>query len=93
MKHRAAVVLAGLALVVAGCGSSSSSEAGGATHVMPDGSTMSGDSMPPAGDDMSDDSGSGGAPSATASMICSDEIRSAVRRNLDLARAPLGRHS
>ena len=33
------------------------------------------------------------APSETASMICGEEIRSAVRRNLALATSPVGRPS
>lgn len=37
------------------------------------------------------DARTAGAPSATASMICGAEIRGAVRRDLALGRAPVGR--
>jgi hypothetical protein len=60
---------------------------------MPDGTVMSGSTMSGADspDPMAADHGHGaGAPTETASMICGEEIRSAIRRNLDLATSPEG---
>jgi hypothetical protein len=94
-KRLAAV--AALPLLLAACGGASST---GATHVMSDGSTMSGSSM--AGmPGMTSSPGltaqhggqGGGTPSASASMICGSEIRDAVRHNLDLSRTPVGLHA
>ena len=43
---------------------------------------------------MAGDRGHGaGGPSHTASLVCSDEIRGAVRRNLELTTTPVGRRS
>jgi hypothetical protein len=94
VNRRTAVPLLALPLVaavLAGCGSTSSSEPM-ATHVMSDGRTMSGSAMP----GMSGMAGTGagaGAPSATASMVCGDEIRRAVAHTLTLPSAPRGLHS
>jgi hypothetical protein len=96
MRHRTAATLAALPLVLAGCGTSSGSSGSdaGATHVMPDGSTMSGSSMGASdGSSMSADEASEKEPSETASMICSDEIREAVAHTLLLEEAPEGLHS
>lgn len=87
---------------MAGCGDTSSPPA---THVMSDGRTMSGSSM--AGSDHrgnEDDAGGTGdmaagaamegpGPSAAAAMVCSDEIRDAVARTLQVDRVPRGLHS
>jgi hypothetical protein len=93
VKRSAALAVAVVPLLLAGCGSASSSTAD-ATHVMADGSTMSGSSMP--GAMMSHDATSSGrgagmsGPSESASMVCSDEIRHAVGRTLALRRPPVG---
>jgi len=79
-RVRLAVTLAAVPLMLTACGGGSFSPA--AEHVMADGSTMSGSSM--TGSD---------EPSAAASMICGSEIRDAVRRVLQLPRAPTGRPS
>jgi hypothetical protein len=98
VKRTTATVLAALPLLLASCGTSSSSSRG-ATHVMPDGRVMSGSAMPgmdPSSDDDMDVHGHGegaSGPSATASMICGDEIRDAVGHNLAVRRAPAGLHS
>jgi hypothetical protein len=89
--------LATLSFGLAACATSSSSDV--AAHVMPDGTEMSGSSM--SGMAHSDgthgaagDGARGAAPTRTASMICSDEeVRDAVRRNLDLRRTPVGLHA
>jgi hypothetical protein len=89
--------LAGLSLLLAACGSSPGSP--GATHVMADGTVMSGSSMSGMKDThgahgMAGDAGRAAAPTETASMICSDDdVRDAVRRNLGLDRAPVGLHA
>ncbi|WP_151083641.1 hypothetical protein [Nocardioides cynanchi] len=80
MRARVAAALAVVPLLLSACGGGS--VAPGAEHVMADGSTMSGSSM--AG--MS-------KPSEAASMICSSEIRDAVRRVFQLSEAPTGRPS
>lgn len=92
---RAALVLAATPLLLAGCGSGSSSSPE-ATHTMSDGQVMSGTSMSASGsaDPMTSDQGQGAAaPSETARLICGDEIRAAVRRNLALAKSPVGLHA
>ncbi len=98
MRARLAVALVAVPLMLTACGGGSSSP--GAEHVMSDGSTMSGSSMPgmtaPADDAMAahDAGGSGsGRPSESASMICGSEIRDAVRRVFQLSRPPVGLHS
>ena len=99
MNRRTALAVAALPLVagtLAGCGSSSSRP--DATHVMPDGQTMSGSSMPGSGGmeplAAPEGSGTGAAgPSAAAAMVCSDETRDAVALTLQLDRAPHGLHS
>ncbi len=99
MNRRTALVVACLPLVlapVAGCGSSSARPE--ATHVMPDGQTMSGSSMPGSGG-MEQQSGTAGSstgeagPSQAAAMVCSDEIRDAVAHTLQLDHAPRGLRS
>lgn len=91
MKRSAALAVAAVPLLLAGCGTASGS---GATSLMSDGSTMGGASM--SGPASSHDTGASGhgagtsGPSESASMVCSDEIRDAVGRNLALPRAPLG---
>jgi hypothetical protein len=98
VKRTTAAVLAALPLLLASCGSGSSASRG-ATHVMPDGTVMSGSAMPgmdpSSDDDMAvHEHGEGASgPSATASMICGDEIRDAVGHNLALRRVPAGLHS
>lgn len=90
MKRSTALAVAAVPLLLAGCGTASS----GASHVMADGSTMGGSPMP--GSASSHDAGGSGhgagtsGPSESASMVCSDEIRDAVGRNLALAHAPVG---
>ncbi len=95
MKRSTAWAVAAVPLLLAGCGSGSSST--GATHVMSDGSTMSGRSMAeadPSARTAAHAHGAGASgPSTTASMICGDEIREAVAHNLALRRAPVGLHS
>lgn len=86
----------GLSLLLAACGSSSPDP--GATHVMADGTVMSGSSMSGSGPaeapvPKAGATGRGAAPSDAASMICSGEVRDAVRRELDLDRAPVGLHA
>lgn len=79
--------LAATAVLLASCGSGSGSGSGSGaataedtgTHAMSDGMVMDGARQ--------------GGPSETASMICGDEIRGAVRRNLALADDPVGVHS
>ncbi|HEY3529327.1 MAG TPA: hypothetical protein VGK78_09260 [Nocardioides sp.] len=95
MNRRLIAVLAAAAavlpIVLAACGSSRSSEPA-ATHVMPDGRTMSGSAMPGMAPSMGSD-GSGAGPSSAAAMICGSETRDAVRRTLGLDRAPVGLHA
>jgi hypothetical protein len=98
VRARLAVAVAAVPLLLSACGSGSSSPA--AEHVMADGSTMSGSSMPgmaaPSDDTMAAhdavDAGSG-RPSASASMICGAEIRDGVRRVFQLPKSPMGLHS
>ncbi|MGH3510273.1 MAG: hypothetical protein ACRDPI_08595 [Nocardioidaceae bacterium] len=82
------------ALLIAACGPP---QTGSATHVMPDGQTMAGPSMPGVGStDQSATRYSGqetDMPSRAASMICSSEVRDTVAHNLQIARAPQGLHS
>ncbi len=93
MKRTAALVVAVVPLLLAGCGTASSSMAR-ATHEMADGSTMSGSSMPgltSSHDAGAHERGAGlSGPSETASMVCSDEIRDAVGHTLALRRPPAG---
>jgi hypothetical protein len=98
VRARLAVTLAAVPLLLAACGGGSSSA--GSEHVMSDGSTMSGSSMPgmsasPDGAMPAHEAGSAGSgrPSETASMICDSEIRDTVRRVFQLSRAPVGLHS
>jgi hypothetical protein len=84
VRARLAVTLAAVPLLLAACGGGSSSA--GSEHVMSDGSTMSGSSMPgmsasPDGAMPAHEAGSAGSgrPSETASMICDSEIRDTVR--------------
>jgi hypothetical protein len=96
------VTLAAVPLMLTACGGGSSST--GAEHVMADGSTMGGASMSGMDQSMSPSSdgsmaahasgaGGSGPPSETASMICGSEVRDAVRRVLQLGRAPMGLHA
>jgi hypothetical protein len=88
-----------VALLVGGCGDTTSPPA---THVMPDGQTMSGSSMS-GPDDRGNTGDTGGmaegtalegpGPSEAAAMVCSDEIRDAVARTLQVDRAPSGLHA
>jgi hypothetical protein len=91
-----------VALTVAGCGDTSSAPA---THVMSDGQTMSGSSMSGSDDrgNEGDAGGTGGmaagaamegpGPSEAAAMVCSDEVRDAVARTLQVDRVPSGLHA
>jgi hypothetical protein len=92
VKRTAALAAAAVPLILAGCGTASSTTAG-ATHQMSDGSTMSGSSMsdPSSPDPGTRDRGAGmSGPSETASMVCSDEIRDAVGHTLALRQPPAG---
>lgn len=98
MRARLAGTLAAWPLMLTACGGGSPHP--DAMHEMPDGTMMSGSSMPGTGPSsdgqMSAHDGRGagsGRPSATASMICGREIGDAVRRAFRLARPPLGMHS
>ena len=95
MRRPTALALAAVPLLLAGCGGGSSST--GATHVMSDGSTMSGSSMaaadPSAGMGAHGHGQGASGPSATASMICSDEVRDAVGHNLAVRSVPAGLHA
>lgn len=95
MIHRAGLVLAVLPLLLAGCGSTSPSSGGGATRVMRDHTAMGGSGMSEMSHSGSLAAGRGNhaSPSATASMICGEEIRLAVGRSLDLPTAPQGARS
>lgn len=81
---RVVLMLAATPLLLAGCGPGPSSSP-------PATQTMVGmDSSDP----MAAGHGHGAdAPSGTASMVCGDEIRAAVRRNLELPHDPVGRHT
>ena len=98
MRHRlrrVVVILAATPVLLAGCGTGSSSTPQ-TTHLMPDDTVMAGSEMPgmDSSDPMTAEHGHGAAgPSETASMICGNEIRGAVRRNLDLANTPVGLHA
>jgi hypothetical protein len=84
-----------LPLLLGACGGGSSSSPS-ARHTMSDGTVMSGKTMgdSSSADPMSSDRRHGArAPSETASMICGEEIRGAVRRNLDLTKNPVGLHA
>jgi hypothetical protein len=94
----AVVSLAVAPLLLAGCGSHSSSATASprAAHTMADGEVMSGTSMsaaPSAGTMRADHGQGAAAPSATARLTCGTEIRAAVRRNLDLPKSPVGLHA
>ncbi len=84
MKARALLAsLAAVALLATGCGSSGGGESSsGATATQ----QMS-------GMDMNMDMGSGRRPSQPARMICSDEIRDAVKRAFHLTTAPATTHT
>ena len=102
MNRRIALVLGPLSLLVAGCGAPSAVGSGVDTHVMSDGSTMSGSSMHGMGSSAGMDSSHGTAmphhggrrgPSKSASMICGPEVRGAVADTLELDRTPRALHS
>jgi hypothetical protein len=96
-----AVALASATLFITGCVSGTATSSS-ATHAMPDGSVMSGSSMPAeqpsaprteGSEPMAADGRGASGPSGAASMICGEETRQAVRRSLGLRRTPLGLHS
>lgn len=95
MNRRTALLVAALPLVLAACGGASSPSS---THLMPDGTTMSGSAMNRMdhsghSGDMTGDDGQGAGPSQAASMICGREIRGAVAHTLQIHTAPRGLHS
>jgi hypothetical protein len=99
VKKRLALTVAAVPLLFTACGGGSSSTT--ATHVMPNGSTMSGASMSAmpgmtgmkASPGAKDSGQGGGGPSESASLICGSEIREAVEHTLRLSHEPVGLHA
>lgn len=104
MRTRLAVAVAAVPIVLGGCGGSSS-QGTGETHVMSDGTTMSGSMSQMHMNGKSDmnmsgksdpklmiGNGGAGSPSASARMICGPEIRRAVARTLQRPQVPRGLH-
>lgn len=88
------LALAGLLAALTACGTAPKASPSG-MMTMPDGTVMSSSQMSampsaPSTSGTSDAmaAGSGAGPSATAKMVCSDEIASAVLRNLSVRTAP-----
>lgn len=84
MMRRIALAVAGVPLLLAGCGSSA-----GVGTAAPD----TPGSRPSGGASMAGDVEVAAAPSETASMICGEEIREAVAHTLTVAEVPAGVHS
>ncbi|WP_157417496.1 hypothetical protein [Nocardioides sp. Iso805N] len=82
--RRIALAVAGVPLLVAGCGSSAGM--GTAAHDTPGG-------QPSGGASMAGDVEVAAAPSETASMICGEEIREAVAHTLTVPEVPAGTHT
>lgn len=84
MMRRIALAVAGVPLLLAGCGSSAGTDT--AARDMPA-------SQPSGGPSMTRDAEVAAAPSETASMICGEEIREAVAHTLTVDEVPAGVHS
>jgi hypothetical protein len=88
------LALAAVALALSGCGAASTSAAGSGSPMsgtQMSGTQMSGTQMSGmsiSGMDMSSGPDAATAPTQAASMICGDEIRTAVQHTLELSRAP-----
>lgn len=82
-------VLASVGLLVSGCGGASPTSAGsGAAASSASASPGGAGANPGTGSGMNMDMGSADSPSKPAAMICSPEIRDAVRRTFAMSRPP-----
>lgn len=97
VNRRTWAALAGMPLLLAACGTNTASAPEAASHTMSDGSTMSGSmsGMHMTGKvdpKLAIKAGTRRSPSASARMICSGEIRQAIRNKLELSHLATGMH-